>query len=426
MLRYLVIFLITPISLSHADIWESKNEWNEHWEDAYSQWVQEHYTADIFTSGKYQGFLHDCSDSVYYARLLFAYENQLPFVIEDPDYTGENSRRSQTFDEQTRDRPDNPYDVVTETISNDMDFYDHLEPKQRLARFVELVGRVTWTRSLLNDTYPVQLNRQWFRPGIVAVLPKTTVFSEGDFDILNYDVVANNLEATTTAGHAQLVTRVDETGVIHYLKSTIPAKVQPLLPTTLNSFVPDIDGGSYRRWKQPQHYAMEESELPGYGTEQFDLDGVFEDVMQQRLALVNESKTDKLARLANEVCAQLQQRIPVVQYGWEYKQQIGERCMNFDEYDLHSTPSRDGKIINTLKYLLYVATGDENSPADKIAVLLEQSCNDLMLDNETRLPAAKFARQLLSNSEPLSDPNQPLAVRWSLQPAQEIGCEQYY
>ena len=56
-----------------ADIWESKNRWDESWEVAFSQWVRDNYRSDIFTNGPYRGIRHDCSDSVYYARLLFAY-----------------------------------------------------------------------------------------------------------------------------------------------------------------------------------------------------------------------------------------------------------------------------------------------------------------------------------------------------------------
>ena len=372
--------LILTSASAQADVWPSEHQWNDEWEDAYSEWIRTKYTENIFIDGEYQGIRHDCSDAVYFARLLFAYESRLPFVIRDPDYTGENSKRSQSFDDLLRENRDNPYDVVTEVISNDMDFFDHLEPRARLRRFIELVGRVTWSKSLMKDTYPIRLETDWFRPGVVAVLPRRSLLSRGSFDIHSFDESAvYPVVASTAAGHAQIVTQVDKTGVITYLKSTSPAMLQRLLPTTLNSFVPDPSGGSFRRWKQPQHYAMPDEHLPGYGLDQYELDGVFEDVMQQRLATTTESRTDKISRLANEVCAQLQQRIPVINRGWAYKHEIGDRCMSFQEFDAHSTPSRDRKIAKTLTYLLYATNGAETASLDTTAEQLDASCSQLQL-----------------------------------------------
>ena len=171
---------------------------------------------------------------------------------------------------------------------------------------------------------------------------------------------------------------------------------------------------------------MPDEHLPGYGLDQYELDGVFEDVMQQRLATTTESRTDKISRLANEVCAQLQQRIPVINRGWAYKHEIGDRCMSFQEFDAHSTPSRDRKIAKTLTYLLYATNGAETASLDTTAEQLDASCSQLQLLDGTSLSAATFAGALMNSPEPLSDPNQPPAVRWGLEKGLALGCKQFY
>jgi hypothetical protein len=274
---------------------------------------------------------------------------------------------------------------------------------------------------LVEDTYPVALDRKWFRAGVVAALPRMPLPTNPMF----FQDDAGPDGAAETAGHAQLVTGVDKRGVIHYLKSTVPAKVQVLQPTTLNTFVPDAKGGAFRYWKQPKHYQMAESQIPGYGTEQFKIKGVFEDAMQKRLALVAESKSEKLRRLAGEVCKQVQQRVPMVDEGWAYKEKIGSRCMDFKEFDAYSTPSRDGKIKKALNYLLLSATGSETGDVAQVAQYLNKACGSIGYLPGKQITAAKFAARLMQGKVS-SDPNQPKAVRWGDEDAQSLGCKQYY
>jgi len=417
---FLAILLTLLSGVASADVWTNENHWNDDWESRFSDWVQKRYTHDIFTKGEYAGIAHDCADSAYFARLLFAYENRLPFVIQDPAYEGEGSRRGASFDELIAENgPDSPYAIVEPLISNEMDYYDHLDEKTRVRRFMDFVGAVVWTKSLINDTYPIQLNRKWFRPGVVAALPRSRVFQTPS--------PLETMEGVWTAGHAQIVTGIGENGVIHYLKSTMPAKVQPLRPTTMNSFSPGREGGSFRYWKQPGHFDSPEDSLPGYGTEQFDLEGVFEDVMQKRLARAAvESRSEKLERLSGEICGHLYERVPVVMEAWRHKLKIGEtRCMDYRDYDIHSTPTRDGKIRKTLARLLRVATGNEAGDFAQVADTIDKVCGDIEYMPGETLQAGIASRHLLSGSAS-SDPNQPPAVRWGLVAAGASDCRSFY
>ena len=345
--RYIGLLLVTLPVVSQAAIWETKNKWNPQWENRYSDWVATKYTKRFFLDGKYGGIKHDCADSAYFARLVFAYENKLPFVIKDPRF---ESMSKKELAKLSRDYPPetnyNPYAIVKPWISNDFDYYDKLPPKDRFRRFIRFVGEFTGTESLMEDTYPVKLSRKWFRPGVIAALPRIKI-KGGPNPFLTQGSTQPDLE-NESPGHAQIVTKVDQQGVVHYLKSTVPAKLQAFQHTTLNSFVPSERGGSFRLWKQPHHYNKPETSLPGYGTDQYELKGVFEDAIQKKLALVEETDDQRYTRLATEVCHQVKQRVPVVNEAWDYKQKIKGRCMDYKEFDAYSTPSRDGKIIPSI------------------------------------------------------------------------------
>jgi hypothetical protein len=368
-----------------AAVWTNKNQWDERWEQRYSDWVANKFHAEIFTQGPYAGIKHDCADAVYYARLIFAYENQLPFA------------------------------AAGGQISNSTDQFDALPAKQRLRRFIDWVGNSVGSVTVMQDTYPIALNRQSFRPGVVAALPRRMK------------------DGSEQPGHDQIVTRVERNGVIHYLKSTVPAKVQRHEQTTLVSFIPERQGGSFRWWKQPGQFNQAERHLPGYGTDQYSLpadsEGSYADALQQKLALEAEPKEAKLARLSGEICHQVQQRVPIVDEALVFKRKIGSRCMNYEEYDAYSTPSRDGKIKKALAHLLLTATGSDteskSGAIDSIAPYLNQACGSIQYLPGKQISAARFAQRLL-DGQVSYDPNQSAAARWGDSDAKNLGCKVFY
>lgn len=380
------MIMLGIVTNAEAAVWTNKHQWNDQWESRFGNWISKSFTGDIFLKGKYSGIRHDCADAVYFARLIFAYENQLPFVMQDP-----HNARS--------------------LITNDTSKFDHLPQGQRLRPFMNYIGNIASSNTMMQDTYPVRLDRKWFRPGVVAALPR------------HYQGGAEQ------PGHDQIVTRVDQTGVVHYLKSTVPAKVQRLEYTTLSSFIPSSGKGSFRYWKQPQHYGKPESSLPGYGTDQYRLrktnEGIYNDELQKKLALSTEGKNQKLGRLSKEICAQIKQRVPSVNEAIQFKKKIGSRCMNYEEFDAYSTPSRDSKIKKALQYLVYSATGSERGQLGQAAGHLNQVCGSIQYLPGKQITAAKFAERLLAGKVS-SDPNQPAAARWGDQDPVKQGCKQFY
>lgn len=375
-----LVLLLASLSLEAA-VWTNQHQWSDQWEQRFSDWVAKDFRADLFTKGKYAGIKHDCADAVYYARLIFAYENGLPFT------------------------------ALGGKLSNSTNQFDQYPAKQRLRRFIDHVGNSVSSVTIMQDTYPIELSRKWFRPGVVAALPRR---------------VKNGTEQP---GHDQIVTQVERTGVVHYLKSTVPAKVHKMEHTTLIGFVPERSGGSFRWWKQPQHYRQRDSSLPGYGTGQYSLrddsEGIYADELQNKLALEKESRDAKLARLSGEICHQVKQRVPIVDEAVTYKRKIGNRCMNYDEYDAYSTPSRDGKIKKALAHLLLSATGSEQGAIDSVAKHLNRACGSIEYLPGKHITAAKFSERLMAGLASY-DPNQSAAARWGDKDPESLGCKTFY
>lgn len=415
---FLAILAAMPAS---AAIWTNQNQWNDGWEERYSQWVKTNYGRTFFTQGKYANIPHDCADSVYFARLVFAYEHKLPFKILDPRYPEREELRAANPVKFAENAGKSPYATIEEYISNDFNYYDDLPEAERLRRFMTFVGDVVGTNSLMKDTYPVALNRRWFRPGVVAALPRL----ESSMSTTFFQNEPSYGAPNESAGHAQIVTDLDQFGVVHYLKSTVPAKIQEFKHTTLNSFVPSAKGGSFRWWRQPQQYGIPEERLPGYGIDQYQLKGVFEDALQQKLAMTQESDDQRFLRLAQEVCQQIEQRVPVVKEGWDFKQGIGSRCMDYKEFDAYSTPSRDNKIKKAIGYLLQTVTGDEKASVKKVEPYLNQACGSIEYLPGKTIKAADFASRLMAGKAS-SDPNQQPAVRWGDREPEALGCQQFY
>ena len=99
--------------------------------------------------------------------------------------------------------------------------------------------------------------------------------------------------------------------------------------------------------------------------------------------------------------------------------------MDYRDYDIHSTPTRDGKIRETLARLLRVATGNEAGDFAQVANTIDKVCGDIEYMPGETLQAGIASRHLLSGSAS-SDPNQPPAVRWGLVAAGASDCRSFY
>jgi hypothetical protein len=383
-------------SAAHASVWESKETWDSTWEAKYSSWIQNDFNEDFFIQGKWAGISTDCADAVYVARLIFSYENKLPFAMKDP--TGSSN-----------------------LISNSMSRYDdNAEESVRLRRFINYVMEMGSTETLPYDTYPVRISPDYVRAGAVWSRVRMTA---GNW----WQKFVGSGAAEGIAGHAEIVKEVKDTGVIYLMGSTLPSAVRRLILTSSFVFLPTDSSTGLRNWIQPQNLKNPRSQNPGYSLEQFSMgddgDGRNLDTwvseVEARLAHRKETKQETLVRTGMDLCSLSRARIEIVSQGIKYSERIG-RCMNANEYDDWSTPTRDLRIKMTLDQLLKLSG---ESDVDGVAQYLDQ-CPGLEIAPGRILQLRDYLHRV-SDNKISSDPNDSLEARWGLVQSSGSHCPNY-
>lgn len=399
---FIALTLGLNVLSAKAAVWNDTKTWTPAFESEFSTYVQRDFNEDVFMKGKWAGISTDCADAVYVARMIFAFENQLPFSILDP--TG-----------------------GSKMLTNKMSRFDASKnPVDRVRQFAAYVSRIVGTKTLPRDSYPVAIDRQFIKPGAIWSRPRIT--SQNFMS----RIFGGNVQELP--GHAELVKDVTDTGVIYLIGSTVPAAVRPLITTSSLVFLPNEHSTGLRNFMQPEHYTEKLSSLPGYSLEQFDMGkgGLFkkrnlnrwQDQVQDKLALRKESEEELAQRLATDLCTMAQARIDVIQKGVARKQAIGNTCMNAQDYDLYSTPSRDKRFISVLEDLLPLGNGAGQSGRLKsVQALMDQSCRSLNIQGNQSIALSDFAEKML-DGKASSDPNVSLDARWGIK-TEKSGCPEY-
>ncbi|MFA6237715.1 MAG: hypothetical protein WC635_10345 [Bacteriovorax sp.] len=230
----LVLFLTISFTNVHAEVWHSKEEWSESWENEYRQWVNKNLRTDVFTSeeGLLGGLATDCADALYAIRIQFAYENSLPFVINAPDVL----------------KP------TVKIFGSDTAMFDKItDEKKRVRAFMKFVMAESGTNELMKDTFPVQIKK--INSGIVYVVEWSL------FGKMNR--------------HSYIIKGFDQDGELLYYASDAPVKVRKLqVDTKYPRFSYDSAPFGFRKWKQPSQLLIPEKNISpsaGYSIEQYTL-----------------------------------------------------------------------------------------------------------------------------------------------------------
>lgn len=376
---FLTLLICACGCVSQAAVWNATNSWNDDWEQRYSHWVTTQMDANYFVLGPYGAIATDCADAVYAARLIFSYENRLPF------FASGYSEKSKSFD-------------------------GIQDSRSRFKAFLQTVLQGTSTLTLANDTYPIAINRKVLRSGAVF------------------------LQKRVLSGHVELIHDVRSNGVIEFLSSTLPIKVRRLLVSTSLTVMPaDISSG-FRAWIRPEQRGLPVSILPGFSTEQFRFTKpatseqlkIWLANIQNKLALEPESSEDAVARLGKDICSLVQSRVEVVLDGYEYKNKV-RRCLTRDEYDAYSTPGKDRRILRIVEQTLTFLYPDQQKleleMIDALAHPLA-SCLDVHFFPERSLNILDFLKKL-AGKQVANDPNETVNERWGISPPNGNHCPQY-
>jgi hypothetical protein len=217
-----------------AEVWHSNQVWDSNREHEYQEWVSKTLTTNVFTSdeGILGGLATDCADALYAIRIAFAYEKSLPFEVNAPEVL---RKKMKYFGSTTS-------------------MFDHIKnEKNRVRAFIEFVIQESGTESLINDTYPVQINE--IDSGIIYVV-EWSLFGKPE-------------------RHSYILKGFNEYRELLYYASDAPIKVRKLqIDTKYPRFSYSEAPFGFRRWKHPEHLALLESHIPkvdGYGLDQYEL-----------------------------------------------------------------------------------------------------------------------------------------------------------
>lgn len=404
------VFLFSISTSSHAAVWNTANNyWNGDWEIKYQQWVTKSWKPDFFMSParpEYNRIPHDCADSIYLMRAVFAYENKLPFKIH---YLNKKNKY----------------------ISNTMTNWDKFPENQRFRQFALFVNDRVGTRSLPKDTYPIALSQ--IKAGDLYVEPGT---------------------------HSYGITGITETGVTAIMSSTTPASPKYMIQLySFPFFIPHDPVGmsdGYRRFKWPRNIAKPAQQQPGYNNEQYKiaqkvgLEYVpFTDIIAQKLQRRKEPLEEKTMRLMHSLCSFAKERVNYVNDGLVYinrlKSQGKRQCMNAKEYDYYSTPSRDKRLYRFFTEVAKIAYSGGKLTEDEVNAqvlartifhpelpegLLQELDNFCGLaiypnDNKRHINLRQLW-QALEKGKISSDPHAPFDNRWGLTETKFVGsCKTY-
>ncbi len=404
-----IIFTSVLSFKTSAAVWATKAQWNQAYEVKYQEWVSKNVPMDIFLNSEnpYYGISTDCADLVYALRIIFSFENGLPFTAVDSSLT-KGSRLV----------------YITEKTAK---FNGYTSGTKRLKAFIDYVSNINGTQSLARfDTYPVALK------GI-----KT-----GDIYLAEWQS-----QEGYEVNHSYVIREVSPFGYFEFFYSSTPSLVRKLIQLSGMPSMP-ITGEpwGFRRFKWPQHYAGS-AKMADYSKEQYkyalEHKSDFFEFLQKLIQTELEPVDSIFKRRLSNICSQLMSRSEVVLEAKKYFLALNGRCATKKEFNLYSTSMRDRTTLTFTKELIslwrkYVYEGGYQDSSYSIQLSLDYLAS---MDNSesARAQLTKFCpleieglprmglREFFEASEKgiiSAHPNSSVLARWGQE--QGSNCESYY
>ncbi|OUR96499.1 hypothetical protein A9Q84_09120 [Halobacteriovorax marinus] len=409
-LAFIILFIFS--SVTSASVWKANRSWTPEDIQDFSSWIlSEEYHPMIFFSinSPYFGIESDCADAIIAARVIYSFQNNLPFILKTSKHNN---------------------DVIT----NKSDRFDNIENElERVKAFIHHIGQSIGTEGLARfNSYPVKLNQ----------------LKPGDFYITRWKING------TFIRHASMIKEILPTGHLILYSSTTPVKARELdiregmplhiieaKPWGFKRFIPhEIDMTTPVTLLQD--YSLEQYQI----LEESGKDHFFPRVIDE-LKTREDTLDENLRRRVRNLCSALKMRKREVEFTALYLKELGNRCLNRDEFDEHSTPSRDQSLLNGIKRLLYGWKKIRRSThitkvSQEIQLALDylirkqrsleaksalnELCHiDLQInDNRVRFNLKHFF-DLKMSSRISSHPNDEIAQRWGAS-GPKTSCKTYY
>lgn len=414
-----LIFIVLS-SIVQAQVWTARNLWNSDWEAKYSEWVEQEVSKTIFTCkgirgcqpSPYDGISADCADATYALRLIFAYENSLPFSAKNPLASARSS---------------------LQRFSQSMTRFNHLPAgPQRVVAFANYLGLSLGTETLAaNDSYPLKL----------------TQISSGHFYM--YKLKKNG----QFIRHSYNIKGIDSKGNMNLIYATQASKVAgaPLYERVKRLYnYPRVYQWGFRGYlisEEESEQSLFNYKLSMESSEQFELAGrlseeAFFDLIKEGLSTETESVSEVIQSRLKELCDQVRERVDIVAKAQVFLAQSNGRCMDYEKYDTHSTPSRDGRLktmIESFQAYWEKQSGSASIEATQLELMEALFNKDASASSTSALkafcPISYRATETVHLGEVVqrvkkgllsSHPNDSLALRWGETQRGRTKCHAFY
>lgn len=359
-------------------LWTATEKWSLEWEDKWAHWIASEVDIDFFTKYK---LATDCADVEYALRWIFARNNGLEMAARLKGSGDFFTHRS------VRD--------AWKALPTAEKWYED----RRFMAALNYLLPMTFTHTLMQDSYPVLINRDALKPG------------------------AFHLEIHGTSGHTQVIYRTqseDPFLMLPFLifQSTTPRAIRQMMSDGFWQMMPAIpDNRGLRRMRWPDFSKGEPNLIPAeampfYSNEQFDPSffrlGVTSFYEEVYLRLKPDLKMNQVAIEGLKSLQQaLKERRQVVVDGFQFCK--SNPCpKGSGGYDSWSTPSRDHRVtelILQIDAILY-RFGETQTVSELLGVpFLEiEGITYKLREIMAAWRAGTFS----------SDPNESVARRWGL------------
>lgn len=381
------IFQDEPVATTddpNLKLWEAKEKWSMDWERKFADWVTTHAYPNVLSENS---IASDCADLPVIFRWAFAREHKLPMgaslVSGNVLFTHESMKAEwaslPTHEDWKRD--------------------------SRFLTAIHYMLTLSYTQTLFKDSYPLRIS------------PESIM--RGTFHLLLRDA---------QSGHTMFLYKTDYSqGALvpfKFLNSDLPRVVRPLYESEFwqNNQISESQGGFMQlRWLERNlstgKWALRAKEAhPFYSLEQYKPDFMgpskyfFEAVIKRFNPDFDWAKL--VTRAIDELPATLKSRQEIVRKGFDHCVTQGNDCSpGTQAYEDWSTPNRDRKIVDRIKFLIEVGPRIEWD-VDKFWASLRAKYVEI----EDQKYPLDFIFLIISNDLLGSDPRLTINRRWNLSP----------
>lgn len=356
-----------------SPLWIVENQWSEEWEVKYSEWVTANFDKYFFEKYK---ITTDCADVAYSLRWIFSRINHLPAAA---TLAGSGA-------------------IVTQESAkaewNSLETNEEWHKDKRFLAALDWLLNGVYTRTLYKDAYPVEINKDTIRAGLINLIGShTEVFSSVSY-------------------------RSDEIPMM-VLSSTTPRAIRVLASRPyLDTFAIDKkDGGLLRfRWPelQGQTWTMVPKEkMNHYSMEQYDENLCPNEprigfCIIKKLGMVFKSDI-VIRKIVQGLEDTIALRKNIIRDGLDFCS-VNDCSPGTQGWEDWGTPSRDKRLGQSLKSAHDLANDIDQSS------FFKKWHEKTLVDAEIPITIEKLQNRLVAGLTSY-DPRDPVEARWALNPA---------